>query len=298
MRRTLSNHQEVAHYWANEVQEEGHGCNMFFYNRTIYSYGEHFPIAKHYDNDLILFTNQGYSVSMSKHISYTRQAIPHNKTILSCYDPSRPSNQSNYDEAISNIEYNLKKAIKARSRKLYYINEAERAYNNLVTLKDTFKIKGWKIPTYDFTVPENIMVTIRERHRKDTAKLKRQQVKQRKQDKLDMVVFLEDVEAWRYGKKGVYEIRHRRLFNQCMDFCRVISNVVETTQSANAPLKDVRIALKRIAQGKSVKGMELGHYTVISYVDEVLTVGCHKFPKSEIDYLIKELNIKGGRDND
>lgn len=292
MRLNLSNHQEVAHYWANEVQEEGQAGNMFFRNRTIYSYGHHFPIAKHYDNGLILFTTRDYSVTTSGHKSIARSAVPY-QAILYCYNPENPKDEQNLTSAISDIEYNLKKAIKARSRKTWYLSEAEATYNQLQLLIKTFKIKGWKVPFYNFTQPGAITALIAERNKKAEAKRKRQAAKQRKQDKIDRVEFLEDVKKWRTSEiQSAYRVRHSRFINEA-DFCRINweDDLVESMRSANIPLKEAILALKRIKTGKPIKGFKLGHYTVISYDGAALKIGCHNFPQAEIDYLMKELNI-------
>ena len=82
MRKVLKNHSEVAHYWANKVQPEGNGSSMFYHSETIYSYGHHFPIAKHINNNLILFTSKDYSSSTSKHKCITRSAIPSGIEVL------------------------------------------------------------------------------------------------------------------------------------------------------------------------------------------------------------------------
>jgi hypothetical protein len=293
MRRTLRNHQEVAHFWANEVQAEGTSGNMFFEDKTIYSYGRHFAIAKHYFSNLVLFTNRDYSVSTSQHCSHVGSALPYDKEILYCNNPSWPADPENLSSAIREIEYNLKKAIKARQRKLDYMNTAESVYNQLIELKTTFKIKGWKIPKYDFSIPEEVMKTIKERERKAEATKKRKEAKQRKQDKLEYVEFLEDVELWKANKiASAYNVRHNRFAHrEVYDVCRINGDNVESMRSASAPLKEVKIALKRIAQGKSVKGLSLGHYTVISYDGEALKIGCHMFHQVEIDSLIKQLNL-------
>jgi hypothetical protein len=291
MRKILRSHDEVAHYWANQVQEEGEASRMFFRDKTIYSYGHRFPIAKHYDNDLILFTARGYSPSTGKHIGKVRYAIPANKVILYCYNPENPKDEQNLSSAIADIEYNLKKAIKARSRKAWYLSEAEATYNQLLLLIKTFKIKGWKVPKYDFSNPETVTDVIAEKVRKEDAKRKREAKKQAKQDKLDRVEFLEDVEKWRTCEiQSAYRVKHSRFINEA-DFCRINEDRVESMRSASVPLKEAIVALKRIKAGKPVKGMQLGHYTVISHDKEALKIGCHSFAQSEIDYLIKELNI-------
>ena len=76
-------HQEVAHIWANPRCEDDHasGFNMFFKGDTIYSYGRHFPIARHVENEqgesAVLFTTESYGISTGKHKTYTSRACRH-----------------------------------------------------------------------------------------------------------------------------------------------------------------------------------------------------------------------------
>lgn len=290
MRKVLSNNEEVAHYWANKVQEEGRAHSMFFEDDTIYSYGEHFPIAKHHDN-LILFTNRSYSVSTSKHIGYTRYAIESGTRIIYCYNPAWPADPENLSSAINEIEYNLKKAIKARQRRFDYISAAESAHYDLLKLIKVFKIKGWKVPKYDFNAPEAITAMQAERDKKAAAKRKRAAAKQAKQDKLDMVEFLEDVEAWRNKKVHASGVKHRRFIHQMPDVCRVNGDKVESMRSCSVPIKEAKILLRCIKQGIPIKGQTIGHYTVISCTDEKLVIGCHEFMRSEIDSLMIALEV-------
>ena len=82
MRTSLKNHAEVAHFWANQVQEEGRAGNMFFEGDVIYSYGKHFPIATFTTTPsgqkVILFNAASYSISTSQHQSrpVSRQHAP------------------------------------------------------------------------------------------------------------------------------------------------------------------------------------------------------------------------------
>ena len=81
---------------------------MFFEYGIIYSYGYHFPIAKHIKKDVILFTSKGYSVSTSKHQSYTRQAIPHGTTILTVPKIDGGYHFHNVELSISDHKENIK----------------------------------------------------------------------------------------------------------------------------------------------------------------------------------------------
>src|SRR6267154_4399432 len=85
-KKTVFDTGEIPHLWAHKVQENArnaHG-NLYFDGETIYSYGSHFPIARHIvDNptkknpkSAVLFTTRSYSVTTSGHISAVRSAIP------------------------------------------------------------------------------------------------------------------------------------------------------------------------------------------------------------------------------
>src|SRR5271155_4054848 len=80
--KRVFNTGEVPHLWAHRTQEDarnGQG-NLYFTGDTIYSYGGHFPIARHVANEAgeraVLFTTATYSVTTSGHCSAVRSAIP------------------------------------------------------------------------------------------------------------------------------------------------------------------------------------------------------------------------------
>jgi hypothetical protein len=80
---------EVAKLWANQNQHEARvqNGNFYFDSTVIYSYGSHFPIAKIKENNICLFTLQGYSNSTAKHINEVRYAANRaNLNIIYCYD--------------------------------------------------------------------------------------------------------------------------------------------------------------------------------------------------------------------
>jgi hypothetical protein len=73
---------EIPHLWAHRTQEEARNRqgNLYFNGDTIYSYGSHFPIARHAANEAgersVLLTTATYSVTTSNHCSAVRSAIP------------------------------------------------------------------------------------------------------------------------------------------------------------------------------------------------------------------------------
>ncbi len=76
---------EVAHTWANPRSEDDNARvsrgNLYFQGDTIYSYGSHFPIARHMKNEhgepAVLFTTNTYGPTTGKHLRITRRACHH-----------------------------------------------------------------------------------------------------------------------------------------------------------------------------------------------------------------------------
>lgn len=72
------NNQQVAHEWWKGEKRTGKGSHFYFEGETIYSYGIHFPVAQKVQTPgglFVLFTTGKYSISTTRHISYTRSAI-------------------------------------------------------------------------------------------------------------------------------------------------------------------------------------------------------------------------------
>src|SRR3954470_1643232 len=71
----------VAKLWANKTQSNArNGRNFYFDDDTIYSYGPHFPIARHVKNQkgqsAILFTTRDYSSTTATHKRIVENSIP------------------------------------------------------------------------------------------------------------------------------------------------------------------------------------------------------------------------------
>src|SRR5258708_32172606 len=92
---------EIPHLWAHKVQESARNAqgNLYFENDTIFSYGSHFPIARHVvDNPTkknpkpaVLFTTRSWSVTTSGHVYAVRSAIPRVVPVFLVFSPdARP----------------------------------------------------------------------------------------------------------------------------------------------------------------------------------------------------------------
>lgn len=82
LKQVFRDADEVAHVWAQQTQNFGRTSthNVYFRGRTIYSYGEHFPLASFLDTPkgrVILINSRTYSTSTSRHQSSARSAVWH-----------------------------------------------------------------------------------------------------------------------------------------------------------------------------------------------------------------------------
>lgn len=106
------NNKEVAHLWANQSRERATGSHFYFEGDTIYSYGSHFPIARHYKG-VVLFTTKGHSVTTSKHKGYVRSACSH-LTVFEVSQVMQDPSGRDVKEYGGQIKYMAGNAAKAR----------------------------------------------------------------------------------------------------------------------------------------------------------------------------------------
>jgi hypothetical protein len=119
MKHVFSDLSHVAHLWANQLQDNARNSgNFFFEGASIYSYGHHFPIAKHVVNEqgesAILFTERRYSNTTAKHIAVVRQAASH-LNVIYCWNPAslHDDNLRRWVASAENVAEKLLKAKKA-----------------------------------------------------------------------------------------------------------------------------------------------------------------------------------------
>src|SRR5260370_32447533 len=101
---------EIPHLWFHQTQSDARSQgNISFDGDTIYSYGTHFPIARHVTSKggrrAVLFTTRGYSVTTSGHCSSVRQAIPSGTTVFSVPNVRSDSWSGNVVDHAANLAH-------------------------------------------------------------------------------------------------------------------------------------------------------------------------------------------------
>ncbi len=131
MRHVYPN-QEIPHLWAHQSQDDARNStgSLYFEGPTIFSYGAHFPIARHVTNvrgeKAVLFTTVNHSVTTTGHCSAVAHAIPPNVPVFhvphlrNSWDelPDHADNVESYVRRISELLGKARFAV-TRSGRLY-----------------------------------------------------------------------------------------------------------------------------------------------------------------------------------
>jgi len=80
MKTVFKSNLQLAKMWATQTQYTGKGPSMFFKDQTLYSYGEHFELAKFVEapnGQQVIFVNDNYySMTTRKHLNISLSVIP------------------------------------------------------------------------------------------------------------------------------------------------------------------------------------------------------------------------------
>lgn len=286
--KTVYNNAMVAHLWANQSQTEARNSNNSFYFReqTIYSYGNHFPIAKFHDTPngerVILFTARTYSMTTHKHVALTNSAIRNGITVIQC-DNVRPCRESDHLGNLAGMRQELidlmNKAARARSNfeDLYTSMEdvvlryhTYRTLFQLKTISDRLAIpEDWKAQAH---------IRLKEQAQKDKErKEQRKRAEEQREKELlaDMCKWIEHKECeYRAYQYPVIQLRLKD------------AETVETSKGAELPVSHARTLwdlIQEIKQGDREEYQHNGHSLhaglfVVQHIkrDGSLRAGCHE----------------------
>ena len=134
-------HIELVKKWVKSNQGYRACGNMFYENDVIYSYGQHFPIARKVKGVTLVTTRQ-FSSSTAAHV-YTVQCVVLDFLKIDDVLAETPEeHQSNIDTLYESHGDIMDKALRARSRKEQYLREAENVIDTIIRYKEIFNPKG------------------------------------------------------------------------------------------------------------------------------------------------------------
>ncbi|MGA8224835.1 MAG: hypothetical protein WB780_24545 [Candidatus Acidiferrales bacterium] len=291
---------EIPHLWAHRTQDEARNRqgNLYFTDDTIYSYGSHFPIARHVTNDAgeraVLFTTESYSVTTSGHCSAVRSAIPSGIPIFHvpnvCHGRYSGSELTADDDAgnladyIERIEKHVVTSARAR---LSYAKEWN--HEHAVSLRDEafaycafFGLPAPNIPEVP-ALDSDALTAIRKREAKRAAEKAEQT---RWENEQEAIRHSENMAKWRAGEY------HGGFPYGFPTMLRITGDEVQTSRGARFPVSHAKRALAFVrkvretgqAYVRNGHTIHLGPYALDRIEpDGTVEAGCHVVSWEEIE---------------
>jgi hypothetical protein len=290
---------EIPHLWAHRTQDDARNKqgNLYFTGDTIYSYGSHFPIARHVTNDAgeraVLLTTATYSVTTAGHCSAVRSSIPSGFPVFhvpnvcpgrySGRDLTADDHAGNLADYTERIEKHVITSARARSSytKEWNHEHAVSLRNEAITYCAFFSLPVPNIPE----VPEldsDALTAIRKREAKRAAE-KAEQTKRQRAEALARQQEL--ITKWRAG-----------LYSGCLydipPMLRIVGDEVQTSRGARFPVSHAKRALAFVrkiresgqAYVRNGHTIHLGPYAIDRIEpDGTVKAGCHVVSWEEIE---------------
>ena len=283
------NRKELAHLWAHRARPSGRASSFYFEGDTIYSYGSHFPIARHYKG-VVLMTTRGYSNTTAQHISAVRMACSH-KSVFNVERPDRDPSKAdiaNYKEGIEQAAMAAVLARSSKNRKLHELSE-------LVIEANSFcELFGFKTR---FSLPTDWSELKKRADKIAAAEYKREQEKQCRieaeaQEKIQRWLNGEGVSI-PYSISRVY-LRARHAACESINGDQSDDMIMETSKGARVPLNEAKRAfefcMKMRDRGWHRNGeqFKVGSYQLDAIGKDGVIAGCHRISWDEIERFAKQ----------
>lgn len=281
--------EDVAHVWAHQLQDSARNKtgNLYFNCSTIYSYGSHFPIAKHVEykgKKCILFTTRDYSSTTRGHKYEVARAIPPGVPVFHVQHPTNSVRKEMLDEYVERITQLCREIAKGRDgtwRQKYRREGLVKLVDEANAFSKFFGLRR------RFTAPTDID-EVRAQVKREEELLKRRKAAEQRRLEAEQA---EALEGWLKGEPvwphGL-EFDHLRLYVNGADGTQ---SLVQTTRHVTVPLKDVKkvakLVLRHVKSGEhwqtNGQKIQVGDYCLSAITsDGTVHVGCHKFKRDEI----------------
>jgi hypothetical protein len=292
----------VAHLWANQSQDHARNSSdsVYFDGDTIYSYGRHFPMARHIDG-VVLITTDSYSSTTGGHLSMTRSACCHLTcfhvpNVLACDKFAHNKNFKDYQQRYTEA---LLLAGRARSNAKWRLREVVSLISEANRYAQHFDLDTC-IKEIDTT---ELLAQAKVKTKAATAETRKRIKARAERYQAESDAYPAMLERWRDGSElprlsWQNPDRDKLLDNNAL--LRVTGDNIQTSQGAAFPTSYVANAWRVInickqrsttfhANGETVK---LGHFQLHS-VDASGNVraGCHHVTFAECKLLAQTLGL-------
>jgi hypothetical protein len=303
---------EIPHLWAHKTQDSARNAqgNFYFDGDTIYSYGSHYPLAKHVTINgqaAILINvstrNRGGSVTTNSQRSSVRRAIPDSVTVFDV--DSLHTYTIDHAQNISAYQYEAKQQLsKARNGRKYAGSALAAAFEQHSIATKYAAFFGLDAPDFSFLPSglelEALNIQIAERRERariaDADRDRKEEARRLERQRIAALELPEKIAAWRNGLPvDSWTLR------TIPTMLRIDGEQVVTSLGARVPVDHAKRALKIVracfnSKREFVRNghtVHIGQYAIDRIdADGTLTAGCHKISYSEIEALAPQLEAR------
>jgi hypothetical protein len=271
----------VAHLWANRSQDSARnpGNNFYFDRETIYSYGNHFPIARHVETKrgrAVLFTTRDYSVTTSRHKWTVLGACKH-LTVFHVQHPTDSDRKAQFVEYRQRYVELARKYTRARSNRPWILGSLRDVVDEANRFAQFFGLRSRLSMPADLSAMQVECKAIekRDRERKQRAEANRQRES------------LERLQKWVDGET---DFLCQQSYGPIR--LRIKGDELQTSRGARVPLEHAIKAFRTIkrlhdkgqAYERNGHTIHLGHFA-LDAIDRQgnVTAGCHQVEWPEIE---------------
>ena len=274
--KTVFSNSQLAHTWANQLQNFGRGSSMYFEGNTIYSYGKHYEIAQVIASPnctKVYFVNSnGYSNTTAKHTRHVVNAIPDYFPSFNVPFKNNKFSVDHLPEIINNMMLQgknyLTDQINARTNCGYFV-AASQLFEDVDLICELFDLPKPKLP-------DNYLdAQIKAQHLRET-----QSIREEKKAAKELQKSLELLTKWlNHEYNGtLYNIPvHLRVSND--------GKLIETTKGAKVQMSEALRLLSKLRNGEDVNGYKIDGFTVIENNSDRVKIGCHEISWNIINQL-------------
>ena len=271
--KKVNSPEDTAHLFATQRQIEAYtqSRNLYFYGKSIFSYGSHFCIAKFIDNKTLLFTESSYSNTTAKHISCVAYATSHINKIY-CASPNY-SHVDNFEYWLNNAEYLTQKLSRANKPEIY-ISQLQQIENKSIIYANYFNI----------SIPEILAKVLKVTTKAEILEYMESKAEFIAAEKIAKLKAAKkehstNLKKWRKFEAG-------RLYQRDgFDYLRKDTEFFQTSQGVKIPVEIGIRFYNNLANVK--KGDTFLSYKVGEITKTCINIGCHKITFKEINNIIK-----------
>lgn len=293
--KTVFNVKDLPHVWAKQEQSHGRTStnSMFFRDRVIFSYGEHYPLAAFHTlpngQKIVLINNSYASVTTARH----RSAVWHATSQYSRYYVSNLYNDGsiNFTRELENTQTSFvsrqKKIARARTNQTWLIEQYIADFNRVKHF--LYDIVPYIVPDYDIeqvnTTLDIITLTGNLEDLKNTLleQARKEKAERIAKEKKRHEAWLKQLADWQQNK--IDRLGYSPLDSQT--YLRLLNNeIVETSKGIRLHVDVFSNLYAAIHAGKNVIGFEVltssGKFKIETLNNEIIKSGCHTVPVTEL----------------